>query len=612
MQQGTTSAPADGDPDGAQALRAEAQRVAASARLRARPSVRKLLLYLAAQAEAGTAGRLKEAVVAIEAFGRHATRFDPRTDSVVRVGASRLRKLLAAHYADEGRQADRVLELPHGSYTLRFGPRAADEPAAPPTLVVLPFSATGAAEADEGFAAGFTAELIDNLAREGRLSVVALGSATRALQIHGTSAGAASALRVRHVLHGVVRPAECMLQVTLHDADRQADLWTRTLEVVAGRWGEARAGIVQAVIASCLGPGGRSAALPRPIRADTLLPEARERVYLSQMLLRRRNPAQLGRALELAQQALQLDPGYAQAYRCAALAALNLYFVGQVPLAPTLDITRGLVDLASRLDPGWGAVAALRGKIQYMFDLDWDAARQTFDDALASDPHCVELLLEAGKFCWSSACFDDAMSLLQRAAELDPLNSGIRFEIATVHLMEGHAARALTEFNELRLVEPMALNHHAGALVAAMTSQPLEQWRPMAEEFERIYPGHPFAVITRARLLAREGQVLRARETLHAQGERMPGSVSPMDWADHWVQAGDFARAFEALDQAGLQRAPGFVSAAVVPEFRPLHADERWEAFLAAHRFPATCRPRVSLPLASRRGASAAGGAWMA
>src|ERR1044072_3869372 len=60
-----------------------------------------LLRYLVEQTLAGGAERLKEYTIATEGLGRSAD-FAPRTDTIVRAEASRLRSRLELYYASEG------------------------------------------------------------------------------------------------------------------------------------------------------------------------------------------------------------------------------------------------------------------------------------------------------------------------------------------------------------------------------------------------------------------------------------------------------------------------------------------------------------------------------
>ena len=78
-----------------------------------------ILGYIADEMAAGREARLKAYTVATECLGRNST-FDPQTDSIVRVEATKLRKLLDLYYQDEGRADPVTIVLPRGSYILLF------------------------------------------------------------------------------------------------------------------------------------------------------------------------------------------------------------------------------------------------------------------------------------------------------------------------------------------------------------------------------------------------------------------------------------------------------------------------------------------------------------
>ena len=70
---------------------------------------------------------LKETMIAVEVFGRPASTFDPRTDTIVRVEARRLRARLSDYYRTDGRQAPIRIELPVGSYVPLIATREPEE-----------------------------------------------------------------------------------------------------------------------------------------------------------------------------------------------------------------------------------------------------------------------------------------------------------------------------------------------------------------------------------------------------------------------------------------------------------------------------------------------------
>jgi Tol biopolymer transport system component len=90
-----------------------------------------LLRFLVEQTLAGHADRLKDYTLGAEALGR-GDAFDPRTDPIARVEASRLRSRLELYYATEGASDPVVITLRKGGYVPVFEARAADPVPIPP------------------------------------------------------------------------------------------------------------------------------------------------------------------------------------------------------------------------------------------------------------------------------------------------------------------------------------------------------------------------------------------------------------------------------------------------------------------------------------------------
>ena len=75
----------------------------------------RLLRFVVDDTLNGRADRLKDYTLGAEALGR-GDDFDPRTDPIARVEASRLRSRLELYYATEGASDPVIITLPKGSY----------------------------------------------------------------------------------------------------------------------------------------------------------------------------------------------------------------------------------------------------------------------------------------------------------------------------------------------------------------------------------------------------------------------------------------------------------------------------------------------------------------
>jgi Tol biopolymer transport system component len=93
-----------------------------------------LLRFLVAETLAGRAAYLKEYALGAQALERGAD-FDPRSDPIARVEASRLRSRLELYFATEGRDDRVVISLPKGSYVPSFTERSGNSTSTAPRLI---------------------------------------------------------------------------------------------------------------------------------------------------------------------------------------------------------------------------------------------------------------------------------------------------------------------------------------------------------------------------------------------------------------------------------------------------------------------------------------------
>jgi serine/threonine-protein kinase len=138
------------------------ERVLASTAFRQAERSAGLLRYLVERSLNGSGDRVKEYTVGTEFLGRGKD-FDPRTDPIVRAEASRLRGRLERYYETDGQSDAVVIELPKGTYALRFHVRppaaaapaqaAIPEPQGPPRRLILGFT-LGTLATLAAFAAG--------------------------------------------------------------------------------------------------------------------------------------------------------------------------------------------------------------------------------------------------------------------------------------------------------------------------------------------------------------------------------------------------------------------------------------------------------------------------
>jgi TolB-like protein/tetratricopeptide (TPR) repeat protein len=130
------------------AVRAQLDRILVAPGFAARPRLCSLLRYLVEQTLNGSAADMKEYSIGLEVF-RLPESFDPKTQSIVRSSAAKLREKLAEYYQGAGRSDIIIIDIPKGAYVPRFREVGKSAPpwiwpaAAAAALVMLAMGALG-------------------------------------------------------------------------------------------------------------------------------------------------------------------------------------------------------------------------------------------------------------------------------------------------------------------------------------------------------------------------------------------------------------------------------------------------------------------------------------
>jgi TolB-like protein len=200
---------------------------------------RKLLKYLVDQTLAGNAKRLKQYSIATDALGRSSD-FDPDTDPIVRLEASKLRRALDDYYLRSGSNDPVRISVPKGRYVPSFElmDEKADSATAMPApaninftpsalsvqrLLIVPFQAQIESDASQFIIDGVFEQLNVELAR---YSDIALVTEPKGEYV-SDPVGAGNKARARFVISGSVRQNGEQIRITvrLHDTRSNSIIW---------------------------------------------------------------------------------------------------------------------------------------------------------------------------------------------------------------------------------------------------------------------------------------------------------------------------------------------------------------------------------------------------
>ena len=320
-----------------------------------------------------------------------------------------------------------------------------------------------------------------------------------------------------------------------------------------------------------------------------IAPDARERYERARFFYDRRGPGDTGRALELFEEALRMEPRFAAAWAGIASVRWIDTMERRIARPEGLALTRQAAENALAEDPANGE-ALLRLANYHWASGDRAAGDEALRQAAAVAPEDPLLLsIRAGEAAMAGR-FDEAISLQRKVVQYTPLATPARHNLAVLLYLAGRFDEARAELAQL------------GAINATLIRPDLMIGQSLllagnylgALDFARTLPAGAVRMQIEALTFYALGRRTEADQALQrlvahtspAQGYRVAevhAYRGETDAAFQWLQRS--ASADEAAPCASADCWPlGWVS--FLPLLRPLHSDPRWAAMRAALAAP--------------------------
>jgi TolB-like protein/Tfp pilus assembly protein PilF len=456
----------------------------------------------------------------------------------------------------------------------------APEPAATPSIAVLPFVDMSAGKDQEYFSDGLAEELINDLARIPGLRVAAR---TSSFQFKGTKEDLRTIgqrLNVANILEGSVRKEGRHVRITaeLVKVADGFDLWSQTYDrelndIFAVQDDIARS-VSSALKVKLLGEGVPSATPGSNGEAYNLLLQGK---YLAA----RRNQKDLETAVSYYEKALRLEPGDASAWVGLADAHSIQADLGYVPVDEGYAKAREEVKKALALDPNLPEAYATLGWIRISYDRDWSGGDADYKKALELEPGNATVLRRAGALAGTLGQFDEAIRLDRRAIELDPLSVAARNNLGLHELYAGRLGEAEAAFRKaLELNPDYPSSHMFIGRIDLRRSNPAAALKEIEKEADPFWRRYGLALAYYALGQKQEADAA-LRDFIEKDKEDGPSQI-----AEVYAFRGETDKAFEWLERARAQHDGGLSELKGDPLFRRLESDPRYTAFLKKMHLP--------------------------
>jgi TolB-like protein len=449
------------------------------------------------------------------------------------------------------------------------------------SVAVLPFVDMSEKKDHEYFSDGMAEELIDMLTKIPDLRVPARTSSFYFKDKQATIADIAKALSVLYVLEGSVRTSGKTLRVTaqLIRADNGYHIWSETydrhLDNVFEMQDEIAGAVVKALKMSLLGSTPKSPTTQNA-EAYTLYLQARYFADRSWDLDNQR------KAVELMQQAVRLDPGFARAWALLAARYTKEVLDGTRSSVEGRHLALLAAEKADAIDPGLPETQIAKAKISYYLDWDWPAADAEIKKARKRDPANAQAIFWEANVADVLGHSEDALRLRQQAIALDPLSPPEYFWLGRTYLKLGRPADAEANFRKSLDLNPNGPYLHWNiALALLLRGEHAAALAEMQRETVAATRLMGFALIYHAMGRGAESDAaLREMENVAAS------ELNPFWFAAVHAYRGEIDQAFSWLNRAYQAHDFYLIDMKGFPLLKNLEPDSRYKAFLRKMNLP--------------------------
>ena len=466
--------------------------------------------------------------------------------------------------------------------------RRATSLAGSPSIVVLPFLNLSDDKGDKNndfLSDGLTDELIDSLGRVPGLHVVARTSAFQYKDKIVDIRKIGRDLNVRGAIEGTVRKSGNRLRITaeLDDTVNGYRVWSQSYDKELKDALEIQREISHA-ITSALGVrlSGNGFLHRDGFQASgPVNPEAHQAYLRGRFFWDKLNTKDIRTAIGYFEQAIAIEPDYAEAYEGLAHCYAQIPVFTDTPAPEVIPKIRDAASKALSLDSSLGE-AHLDLAMAFDYDFDWDQAEKEFKngmdlnpgDAVAHRLYSVHLI--------TTGQLNEALKEEKIALDLDPVSPFMAQGMGRSLFFARRYDEAIEQYRKALMLDPNFRLAHWGLGTTYIVNGMYPQGLAELLEASRLSDdssaagrlGYAYAVT---------GNTAAAQKILADLEHSKGGSIRSRDIARIYLGLGDKSRAFEWLGKS-VDRKVAYLYLKADPVYDPLRADRRFTELLRRMR----------------------------
>ena len=456
------------------------------------------------------------------------------------------------------------------------------------SIAVLPFTDLSPQKNQEYFCDGMAEELINTLTKIEGMKVVSRTSSFQFKEVGYDICEIGKKLKVHTVLEGSVRKAGDRLRITaqLVNVADGYHLWSekydRDMEDIFAVQDEISLAIVDKLKIQLFGK--EKAKL---VKRYTENPEAYSLYLKGRFFWNKRTVEGMKRAIEYFEQAIEKDPDFAMAYAGMADCYIILPYYSSLPPMELMPKAKESVTKALKKDNSIAEAHASLALIKMYDDRDWGKAEQEIKYALELSPNYASAHLWYAWFLIWNARFDEAIQVLKRAQDLDPLSLVINDDLGLALFFSRKYNQAIEQFIKTLEIDPNYSYSNMylawGYLQKSMYEEALTHIR---KEKDLARGWNPYVESWMGIIYLRMGKKEKAQEILNKLIKKSEQEyVSSYNIALVYFALGEDAKGFHWMDKGYQERDYWLNWLKIEPALDEVRSDPRFKALLEKLNF---------------------------
>jgi len=451
------------------------------------------------------------------------------------------------------------------------------------SVAVLPLKNLTGDDEQDFLADGITESLISSLSKIDGLKVTSRGSVFSFKDKEVDPKEVGKQLNVEAILEGSVRRDGEQLRVVVWLVDTKDGrvLWTNevfsnTLQNILALQDEIARNVIAGLKRKLGGEKGRLLA-----RRHTENTEAYHHYLKGRFFWNKRTPESLLKAVEQFSKAKELDPNFALAYAGLADCYVLMAEYRAMPSSEAFPKARSAATKALEIDDDAAETRTALAYILAFHDWDFPAAEREFKRAIEQSPNYATAHQWYAEYLQAAGRFDEALTELRSAEEIDPLSLIVKTDIAAHFYFTRQYDRSIEQSKKILEMDANFGWGYGFLWLAYKEKGSLKEAVEAHIKNDELFGESQENIKARREAFIRSGwQGYWLKWIEQNEGSAKWQVMQALDKAAVYTEVGDRERAIKFLQESFEKRERWFLYSKFAPQFDSLRSDLRFQDLL--------------------------------